>query len=164
MGFPSNGPYNSHRMAISMDYVKTSWVEQNADTGVTCWSWKQIDEDGIYNPGHGLIVFTKGANVISHDGLANYRWEKAHHPSFVNGIQAGGEFSISSGSALTYGASAGVFGITIEATTSHSNEVQQTYGCGIVQCQGALGLGKRWPLHKKPAGGLLVLRLELAAR
>lgn len=130
MGFPSNGPHDSHQMVVSLKYVKTAWVLQNADTGKTCRSWKQVDEDGIYNPGHGWLVFKKGANVISHDGQARYQWEKQHHPAYVNGIQAGGGFSITRGSALTYGASADAFGIKIEATTSHSEEVAQAYSAG----------------------------------
>jgi hypothetical protein len=130
MGFPSNGPYDSHRMVISMQYLQTSWVQQNADTGATCKSWKQIDEDGIYNPGHGWVVFKKGANVISRDGLANLQWENSHHPAYVNKVQAQGGFSLDTGSALTYGASASAFGVTIEATTSHSTDVQQSYAAG----------------------------------
>lgn len=130
MGFPSNGPYDSHQMVLSLKYVKTAWVLQNADSGQTCKRWDQVDEDGIYNPGHGWLVFKKGANVISHDGQANYQWEKKHHPGYVNGVTARGFFSITKGSALTYGASAQAFGIKIEGTTSHSEEVAQTYTAG----------------------------------
>lgn len=126
-----NGPYDSHQMVLSMKYLKTAWVLQNADTGKTCKSWKQIDEDGIYNPGHGWVVFKKGANVISHDGPTKYQWEKQHHPAYVNGVQAADGFTISRGSsALTYGVSAQAFHVKIEATTSHSKEVAQTYTAG----------------------------------
>lgn len=130
MGFPSNGSFNSHRMLLSLAYVKTAWVLQNADTGKTCERWDQIDESGIYNPGHRWIVFKKGASVIKHDGLASYHSVRKHHPSYVNGVNAGGFFSISRGSALTYGVAASVFGISIQATTSHSSEVAQTYSAG----------------------------------
>jgi hypothetical protein len=130
MGFPSNGPYDSHQMAVSMKYVETSWALENADTGAVCSRWDQVDEDGIYNPGHGWVVFKKAANVINKDGPANYRWEVKHHPGYVNRVPDGGGFSLDKGSALTYGVSAEVFGIKIEATTSHSLDVEQAYTAG----------------------------------
>jgi hypothetical protein len=149
-GYANNGPYDSHRMVVSMGYVMTSWVLQNADSGQTCKTWDQVDEDGIYNPGHGWFVFKKGANVINRDGLANLQWENRHHPAYVNRVDATGGFQLDTGRALTYGASADVWGITIEATTSHSTDVQQTYTAGSSRARDHWVWGNDGPYTSDP--------------
>ena len=45
-------------------------------------------------------------------------------------MQSGAGFSLTVGSALTYGGSASVFGVGIKAETSHSEAVAQTYAAG----------------------------------
>jgi hypothetical protein len=130
MGMTGNGQYDSHQMVVSIDFAKTSWVLQNAGTGATCQRWDQIDEDGLYDPGHGWLLFKQGRSVISHDGAANFVWESRHRPQFMNRISPNGHFALDQGSGITYGVAGDVFGVGIQAETSHSSDTAQSYTAG----------------------------------
>lgn len=57
MGFPSNGPYNSHEMVISMAYRKAKYaICPIPSAGKPCQTWRQVDETGLYDPGHGWVL------------------------------------------------------------------------------------------------------------
>jgi hypothetical protein len=81
-------------------------------------------------PGHGWVVIKDGKNVISADGKGWYEWELRHHPRYVNAVQRNFNFTITRNSAVTYGIAAGVFGIGIQAQTTHSTSVAQSYYAG----------------------------------
>jgi hypothetical protein len=131
MGFAGEGPYSSHQMVISVAYIKRHYIQTPiGGGGVICAQWTQIDEDGLYDPGHGWHLWKPGKNVIRDDGKKSYQYERKHHPSHIDGIFAHGAFSLSRGSALTYGVAASAFGVGIQASTSHSTAVAQQYQAG----------------------------------
>lgn len=127
MGFPSNGPYNSHRMLVSLKYIKRRFVVESIGSGAVCDRWRQIDEDGLYDPGHGWTLFKRGISVIKDDGKRNYKNVLRHHPKRLDTIEPGGAFSLDRGTGYTYGAAAIVFGATIQSDTTHSSDVAQDY-------------------------------------
>jgi hypothetical protein len=130
MGFPSNGAHNSHRMVVSLKYVKRRFVVSSIGSGAVCDRWRQIDEDGLYDPGHGWTLFKKGKNVIKDDGKTRYRYVRRHHPRYIDTVQPGGAFELDSGRGYTYGGAADVFGVGIQAETTHSSDVAQAYAAG----------------------------------
>jgi hypothetical protein len=138
MGFPSNGAHNSHQMLVSMSYVKRLGEFLNSN-GSVCYKWNQIDESGLYDPGGGWFLFKKGKNVISADGPKWYNYNRRHHKSRIDAVEPGGTFSLSRGSALTYGAKVGAplsdfaaaaFSVGIQAETTHSDATAQLYTAG----------------------------------
>lgn len=122
------GPYNSHQVVLSLAYDKDKNETVCLHGPITVWD--SIQEAGIYNPGHGWVVIKDGKNVISSDGKAKYQWYLRHHPSYVNVIKPNYTISIARNKALTYGVAAGLFGISIQATTQHSTSVAQSYKAG----------------------------------
>jgi hypothetical protein len=66
-----------------MAYVKRLGEWLNASHAV-CMTWQQIDEDGLYDPGHGWILFKKGKNVINDDGPARFTYT-ARQPRSASG-------------------------------------------------------------------------------
>jgi hypothetical protein len=130
MGFPSNGSHNSHRMVVSLSYIKRRYVEESVSSGRVCHRWRQIDENGLYDPGHGWTLFKRGLSVIKDDGKSRYDYTNRHHPRYIDTVQAGGAFTLDVGQAYTYGAAASVMGASIQAETTHSSDVAQAYSAG----------------------------------
>jgi hypothetical protein len=130
MGFPSNGAHNSHQMVVSLKYVKRRFVVFSIGSGAVCDRWRQIDEDGLYDPGHGWTLFKRGKNVIKDDGKTRYHYIRRHHPRYIDHIPHGGFFQLDSGQGNTYGGAADVFGVGIQAETTHSSDVAQAYTAG----------------------------------
>ncbi len=130
MGFPSNGAHNSHEMVISLKYQMGHYVMRAIPSGAICYNWRQIDEEGLYDPGHGWLLWKPGKNVINLDGPKRYDFTKKHHPGRIDTVFAGGQFTLTKGSGVTYGVSASVFGVGIKAETNHSTMVAQAYRAG----------------------------------
>jgi hypothetical protein len=130
MGLPSNGAYNSHEMVISLAYQMARYVMYKIPGNVVCAKWRQIDETGLYDPGHGWFLWKAGKNVINLDGKTRYRQERRQHPRYIDGIKSGAGFTLSHGTGLTYSVGASVFGIGIQAQTNHSTMVAQGYTAG----------------------------------
>ncbi len=130
MGFPSNGSFNSHEMVISLKYRLARYIIREIPGGTICDNWRQVDEEGLYDPGHGFKLWKPGKNVINLDGRTRYEYTFHHHPGRIDGVFRGGQFTLSVGSGVTYGAGASVFGIGIKAETNHSVMVAQSYKAG----------------------------------
>jgi hypothetical protein len=131
MGFPSNGAFNSHEMVISLGYRMGRYVVfPVGGGGKVCATFRQVDETGLYDPGHGFKLWKQGKNVINLDGRTRYRLTLRHHARFIDAVPAGGQFTLTVGSGVTYGAGGSVFNIGIKAETNHSSMVAQTYKAG----------------------------------
>jgi hypothetical protein len=130
MGFPSNGSHNSHQMVVSLKYIKRRYIQRSIGSNAICYRWRQIDENGLYDPGHGWTLFKKGKNVIKDDGKTRYRYIVRHHPRYIDTIAPTGAFQLDSGLGYTYGGAADAFGVGIQAETTHSSDVAQAYAAG----------------------------------
>ena len=130
MGLPSNGARNSHELVISMAYRMAHYIMRAIPGGAVCYNWRQIDEEGLYDPGHGWRLWEPGKNVINLDGQKSYDNARRRHPRHIDSVPPGGQFTLSRGTGITYGLSASVFGIGIKAETNHSTTVAQIYKAG----------------------------------
>jgi hypothetical protein len=124
----AEGPYNSHQDVVSLKYEELRGTVVCLHGGG--YTFRQIQEDGLYNPGHNWVVFKDARNVIRFDGRRQYRKYLKKHPTWVNVIPPNDFFAITKNKALTYGVAATVFGVGIKAETTHSQSVAQEYFAG----------------------------------
>jgi hypothetical protein len=82
---------------------------------------------------------SNGAHNSRADGPKWYNYNRRHHKSRIDAVEPGGTFSLSRGSALTYGAKVGAplsdfaaaaFSVGIQAETTHSDATAQLYTAG----------------------------------
>lgn len=64
------------------------------------------------------------------DGRARYLAVRRTHPGYINTIPPTGAFALTHGRAITYHVGAVAFGLGIQAETTHSTSVAQTYAAG----------------------------------
>lgn len=124
-GIPSNGSFDSREMAISLHYRMVHYIMRAIPSRTICYNWRQADETGLYDPGHGWLLWKQGMSVIKLDGRKRYESTLRHHPSRIDQVQRGRQFRLTVGSGVTYGVSASIFGIGIKAETNHSLMVAQ---------------------------------------
>ncbi len=151
-GLGTNDFYNSHQVAIYMEYHRKKWVavqnnRQGAPDGTTCYSYQQWDRFGVVRSpaGHFILIWHKIWKDPSQTGT---RWRTDNCQAFQNMENDGHdsyrfnqgypyEFSITRDAGLTYGFAANLGGVAVQAETNHStateNDVYYNQPSGIPQ-------------------------------